>query len=460
MPIFPELTAAIKSFVSGFGDEPLSLDIEQKGAGGISFDAVNAGWYARNGFPQLYSMLSGGMPAWSGEPVSTQTALAHSVVWACNRIISESVGFIPAIMLQSKGDTKLPATNHPMYGALKNAPNDEITAQGFSEMLTSHCVLEGNAFAKIIRRSSTGTALELHAIQPQCVVPDREKEGQRRLIYVVKDGNSADKTYTVVPGKPHDLLHIRGLGWDGIRGYSVIQMAKQSIGTSLSAERNVARFYAAGGRVPYLLEMQNRFKSDADFDKFRSDWQKTYSEPHAVPILENGTTYKQTGLNAVDSQQIQMRQYSIGEICRWFGVSPHLVQDLSKATFSNVESLALEFVKMTLAVWLNRWEQELWRCVLTPDEKSQGYFFKHNLNSLLRGDFASRMAGYSTMLQNGYACIDEVRDLEDWNPLPNGIGKNHFIQLNMQPVDKAEEAATTPVKVGNDEEPLNEDQTA
>jgi HK97 family phage portal protein len=426
--VFPEIRAAAKRLLGGFGSEPIALDL--KSAGGISFDAINVGWYARNGFPGIYSILSGGMPAWSGEPVSVQTALNHSVVWACNRIISEPVGFIPLAMLRRNAAGKELADQHPMYSALHDAPSDEMTAMGFRETLTSHCVLQGNAYAHILRRSGTGTAIELHPLLPQQVTPDREKKGQKRLIYIVKDGNSPEKTYTVQKGKPHDILHIRGLGADGIRGYSVITMARQSVGTALSAERNVARFYANGGRVPYLLEMAQKFKTDADFDKFRTDWEKTYSEPHRAPILENGITYKQIGLNHADAQLLETRQFTIPEICRWFSVSPHLVGDLSRATFSNIEQLALEFVKMTLASWLTRWEQELWRCVLTPEEKTQGYFFKHNVNALLRGDFQSRMAGYSTMLQNGIASVNEVRDLEDWNPISGG--DDHHIQLNMQ----------------------------
>jgi HK97 family phage portal protein len=269
---------------------------------------------------------------------------------------------------------------------------------------------------------------------------DREKTGQRRLVYIVKHslggvaGNN-ETTFAVDKGKPQDILHIRGLGWDGLRGYSVITMARQSMGTALSVERNVARFYAQGGRVPYLLEMARKFKTDEDFDKFRQDWEKTYAEPHKVPILENDIKYTKIGLSAVDAQMLETRLFGIHEICRWFLMSPHLVGDLSRATFSNIEQLALEFVKVTMQPWFTRWEQDLWRCVLTPDEKGQGYYFKHNTNELLRGDFLTRMQGYAIMLQNGVASDNEIRDLEDWNPFKGGDG--HHIQLNMQPVPAA-----------------------
>lgn len=450
--MFPAITDAVKSVVkavrAGMGDETLELDISgRKSGGGVSFDAVNAGWYARNGYPGIYTMLSGGMPAWSGEPVSLGTALNHSVVWACNRLISETQGATPLAMLQQKKNAKELATDHPMFSALRNAVNDEMSAMSFKETRTSHTLLDGNGYAQIIRRSATGTAIELRGLDPGQVRVDREKTGQRRLVYIIKDGLTSnatnnETTYALTPGKAQDILHIRGLGWDGLRGYSVITMARQSIGTAISAERNVARFYANGGRIPYLLTNDKHFENDAAFDKFRADWEKTYAEPHKVPILENGLKYQQIGLNAVDSQLIETRLFDIHEICRWFLVSPHLVGDLSRATFSNIEQLALEFIKVTMQSWFTRWEQDLWRCLLTPEEKGQGYYFKHNTNELLRGDFLTRMQGYSIMLQNGIASDNEVRDLEDWNPFKGGDG--HYIQLNMQTVPPAAGAATAP----------------
>jgi HK97 family phage portal protein len=439
--VFPAIREAVRSAYKavrgGMGEETLGLDISDKKGGGISFDAVNAGWYARNGYPGIYTILSGGMPAWSGEPVSLDTALNHSVVWACNRLISETQGATPLVMLQQKGKAKQLATDHPMFSAMRHAPNDEMSAMSFQETRTSHCALQGNGYAQIIRRSGTGTAIELRPLDPSQVGVDREKTGQRRLVYIVKHGlggvaGNNETTYTVQAGKPQDILHIRGLGWDGLRGYSVITMARQSIGTSLSVERNVARFYANGGRVPYVLEMAKKFKSDPEFDKFRADWEKTYAEPHKVPILENDIKYTKIGLSAVDAQMLETRLFDIHEICRWWVMSPHLVGDLSRATFSNIEQLALEFVKITMQPWYTRWEQDMWRCVLTPEEKHQGYYFKHNVNELLRGDFLTRMQGYGVGLQNGVYMPNECRDFEDMDPYKGGDVAH--IQLNMQSV--------------------------
>lgn len=433
--LFPELREALKSFVEGFGQSPTTLGLK-------SDDSISADWYQHNGYPQIAAQSGYGQVAWSGERVSLNAAMNHSVVWACNRIISESVGFLPLVMKQRKGKNKETALSHPMYSALHDAPNPEISAMRFRETLTSHCVLGGNAFAQIFRRSGTGTAMELNLLLPDQVKVDREKTGARRIVYVVKDGNSAETSFTVQRGKPQDILHIPGLSRDGLIGYSVISMARQSLGTAIAAEHNVGSFYRNGGRVPYILTSANKFKTDEDFKKFREQWETAYSHPHRAPILENDIKYQQIGLNMADAQLLETRQFSIPELCRWFSVSPHMVGDLSHATFSNIEQLALEFVKFTLSFWLQRWEQELWRCVLTDTEKAEGYFFKHNLSAVLRGDFASRMAGYSTMLQNGIANQNEVRDLEDWNPFEGG--DDYHIQLNMQSLPAAGEEAPAP----------------
>lgn len=415
-----------------------------KFAGGVTFDTVNAEWYARNGYPQIYAMLTGGVPAWSGETVSIQSALNHSVVWACYRIIAESIGFLPAeVMQQTSPGNSQPALKHPMYQAMNYAPNEEITAQGLTETMTGHCVMAGDAFAQIARRSGTGVAQKLYMLQPGNV--NVARDANSHLVYEIKQDRQPNKTYTLLPGRPQDILHIRGLGWDGLRGYSVITMARQSIGSAIAAEKNVSRFWANGGRRPYVLKLTQKFKDDEAFNKFRQDWETTYSEPNKVPILEPWLDYvPEVGMSMRDAQMLETRQFSIPEICRWFSMQPHMVGDLSRATFSNIEELFLQFKQTTLQTWITRWESEFWRCVLTDDEKSQGYFLRHNVDELLRGAFQARMAGYATALQNGYMSIDEVRGIEGRNKLPDGIGENYHIQLNMQDVGKIGEEPIAP----------------
>lgn len=430
--MFPAIKQVLREFRDGLGSDPIGLDLK---SANFSFDSTLTSLDAAKEARIRLALGSGG-PSWSGEVVSESSAQNLSVVWACERVISESLGFLPLSMMLKTPKGKFPANGgdvpvHPLYSALHNSPNPEMTAMGFRETLTAHCVLGGNAYAQIIRRSGTGVAIELHPLMPSQVTPARDSN--RKLVYVVKDGNAASKTYTVERGKAHDILHIRGLGNDGVKGYSVITMARQSLGVAQSAEKYAAKFYAAGGRTPYVMEMANRFGKDSDYERFANDfrnWVSSGDNWHKGLILEPGMTYKNIGLTPEDSQFLETRQFHIPEICRWFLISPHMVGDLSRATFSNIEHLALQFVKQTLTAWITRWEQEMWRCLLTPEEQSKGYYFKHNLDGLLRGDFQTRMAGYASALQNGHLNVNEVRDLNDRNPVKGG--SDYHIQLNMQ----------------------------
>jgi HK97 family phage portal protein len=428
--VLPDLTSAVKGVAKGFLDlfnsDPIQLGLK------ATVEVGGASWYAANGYPGIAASLGGGSSAWSGESVTNETALNHSVVWCCRRIISESVGGMPLELMQAHGESREPAKSHPLYRVMHDEPNSDMSDLELRELLTDRTVAGGNSYGKIIRRSGTGVAVELWPITPSAVTIDRDK--QQHLIYVVKDSNAQSKTYTVERDKPHDILHIRGLGSDGVRGFSVLTMARHSIGTAIAAERNVAGFYRAGGRLPYNLKINQKWAKTEDADKFRADWEAIYSQPHRAPILEPWVEYQQTGLSAHDAQLLETRQFGIPELCRWFLITPHMVGDLSHGTFSNIENLYLQHLKGALNGWITREEKAFKRCLLTPEEKAQGYYFKHNVNALLRGDFATRMAGYATALQNGFKNIDEVKALEDENPLPNGAGKAYHIQLNMATV--------------------------
>jgi HK97 family phage portal protein len=433
--LFPELREKVQSLLRRSDNgKSLTLGLSTKEAG-VGFGTTEIDFLRK--YPQIYAALSGGFPAWSGESVTRETALGHPVIWACNGIVAGSIGFAPALLMQKKDGLCREATEHPMYAAMRYEPNAEVDAQTFTEQLTSHCLLSGNAYAKIIRRSGTRVAIGLEALLPEQVTPAREKTGQKRLVYIVKNETGAvDKTYTVDPGKPHDILHIRGLNWDGLSGHSVIHVGRNSMGTAIAADRNVAKFWANGGRIPYLLRFKKHFADDTEFQAFRAEWEKIYSEPHRAPILEDDAEYVQTGLSMVDAQANEFRQFVIAEMCRWFFVNPYLVGDMTKVNYSITEQLALEFVKMTLSRWMSRWEQAFRRCVLTPTEKEQGYMLRHNVREFLRADFKTRMEAWGSALQNGIRNIDEVRDEDDLNPLPNGAGSHYHIQTNMGTLDK------------------------
>lgn len=457
---FPELVPALRkawhglrhgyaSVREGMGSDVLELGLSEKENVTFSTGPWGPDYYRK--FPRIWERLGGYAPSWSGESVSEQSALNNSVAWCCTRVISESVGFLPLSMMQQRGDLKQVA-DHPAQTALHNSPNDEMSAMTYRELLTAHVVTRGNCYSYITRRSGRQQAYEFIPIDPTRVHPDRDKSG--KLTYEIEK----DKTYTVQRGRPHEILHIRGLGYDGVCGYSVIAMARQSIGTAAATEKYAAKYFATGGRQPGYIKTAQQFRDKTDREKFREEMEGFLSNSenyHKLPIFPPNVEFQSYGWNPQDSQFLETRQWTIPEICRWFLIQPHMVGDLSRATFSNIEHLALQFVKLTLTAWLTRWEQDLWRCVLTPEEKAAGYFFKHNVNGLLRGDFQSRMQGYASALQNGHMTIDEVRDLEDRNALPNGAGKASHIQLNMQTLPgsgeptSSERAAQAKTQQGN-----------
>lgn len=424
--LLPEIRRSLKSLFEDKGD-PISLNL--KSVETLDPDDPNV----IRKFPRLREARYGDS-SWSGEPVTRETALGSPTIYACNQIVAGTIGYIGATLMQMKGEDRRDATEHPMFNAMKYEPNDEMPADVFIETLTSHCMLSGNGYAEIIRRSGTGIAFQLRPILPECVSPDRDR--QRRLVYTVKEPGVADKTYTVEPGKLHNILHLRGIGWDGLKGYSVLHMVRQSIGLAIAADKNVSLFYRNGGRVPYGVEKPKKFGSDIEAKKFREDLRNIMSMPHEPYIFDQGDKYVKIGLNMQEQQAVEFRQALIGELCRPFLVTPHLVGDLSRATFSNIEELALFFEKITLSRWLERWQKAFRHCVLTPAEKSANFYLYQNLDKLRRGDFAKRMEGYASALQNGHMTIDEVRALEDRNRVPNGAGAHHHIQVNMGTIGK------------------------
>lgn len=423
--IFPELQRRWKQFnAERDRGELLSLDLKTSAFVDHSLQYLEDNGLTRYGNPA---------GAWTNESVTRETALSHSAMWACYCLICESVGALPADLKIQEGVNKRVAVEHPMYSGMQDTPDGEMTAQVFREMLTGHCLLEGDAYAKIIRRSGRApTAIELQALLPHEVRVDREKQGQKRKVYVLlNERGYADKTYTVERGKPHEIFHLQNIGYDGRNGYSLLKIGRQIIATALANERHVSSFWANGGRRPYLLERTQKFATNQDFEKWRKDWKEMYRDPSNAIVIEDGTKHTELGTTMVESQALESRQHAVTEFCRLTGATPHLVGQLAGANYSITEQLFLEFKTITLRKWTRRWEQAFNLDVLTPEERAQRHFLKLNLDAFLQADFRTRMDGYATALQNGFKNVDEVRDLEDENPLQNGAGQAYHIQLNM-----------------------------
>jgi HK97 family phage portal protein len=404
------------------------------------------GIYGRQGYKELYRLLGAGGISEAGINVSADNALQNSVVWACVRFIAQTYAYFPLNYMQDTGDGKKRiAKDDPLHRIMHYTPNPMMTSMEMREVMTAHLLLRGNAYARIVRRSNSGEVLGMYPLNPDTVTPKIRDD--KTLFYEVKEKGEA------VAYEPRDMFHVRGLGFDGISGYGVIELARNAIGLSEVQQKYVSKFFAQGGRRPYILEYPTKMK-DTEFETFQARWKAAYGSVdrmHEAPITEGGLKYTELGFSPRDAQFLEGRQYSVAEICRWFNLSPIFVQDLTHATFSNVEHLGIYLVTLTMAPWCKRWEEALWRCLLTEREQKQGYYFNHVMNALQRGDYESRMRGYSTALQNGIMNPNEVRALEDMPPFDGG--DDYHIQLNMQTVNADGQAtasqAAALVKVGS-----------
>jgi HK97 family phage portal protein len=237
--------------------------------------------------------------------------------------------------------------------------------------------------------------------------------------------------------RPSDVFHIPGLGFDGLVGYSPIAMAKNAIGMAIACEEYGAKFFANGAAPGGVLEHPGTIK---DPQKVRDSWNAAYqgsSNSHRVAVLEEGMKYQPIGISPEQAQFFETRKFQINEIARIFRVPPHMVGDLEKSSFSNIEQQSLEFVKYTLDPWVIRWEQTISRALLRPDEKKL-YFAKFNVDGLLRGDYVSRMNGYAIARQNGWMSANDIRELENLDRIPPELGGDlYLINGNMTKLEDA-----------------------
>ena len=257
--------------------------------------------------------------------------------------------------------------------------------------------------------------------------------------------------------QPSDVLHIPGLGFDGLVGYSPIAMAKNAIGMAIACEEYGAKFFANGAAPGGVLEHPGTIK---DPQRVRESWQSTFGgsgNSNKIAVLEEGMKYTPIGISPEQAQFLETRKFQINEIARIFRVPPHMVGDLEKSSFSNIEQQSLEFVKYTLEPWLVRWEQSIQRTLFSPEEKKR-YFAKFNVEGLLRGDYASRMTGYATARQNGWMSANDIRELENMDRIPAEDGGDlYLINGNMLPLGNAGAFADTqPNDDGKEENPDEE----
>ena len=370
-----------------------------------------------------YRFMMGGST--SGRKVNEHSAMQMTAVYACVRILSESIASLPVHLYQYESEgNKARAVKHPLYRILHDEPNPEMTSFVFRETLMTHLLLWGNAYAQIIRNGK-GEVIGLYPLMPNRMTVDRDKSGQLVYQYQMQDSDTHTGKTGYVTLRPSEVLHVPGLGFDGLVGYSPIAMAKNAIGLSIATEEYGAKFFANGATPGGILEFPGTVKNP---ESIRESWNKGFSgsNAHKVAILEEGMKYTPISISPEQAQFLETRKFQIDEIARIFRVPPHMVGDLEKSSFSNIEQQSLEFVKYTLEPWIIRWEQSLNRALLTEKEKPD-YFVKFNVDGLLRGDYQSRMNGYAIGIQNGFMCPNDVRALECLDLIPDDQGGNKYM---------------------------------
>jgi HK97 family phage portal protein len=389
-----------------------------------------------------YRFFLGGSAA--GKAVTEHSAMQTTAVYACVRILSEAIAGLPLHLYRYNDDGgKEKALDHPLYLLLHDEPNPEMSSFVFRETLMTHLLLWGNAYAQIIRNGK-GAVVALYPLMPNRMTVDRDSQGQLYYSYQMTNSDAPTMPGGTVILKPSDVLHVPGLGFDGLVGYSPIAMAKNAIGLAIATEEFGAKFFANGATPGGLLEYPGTVK---DPDRVRESWNKGFSGSQnagKVAILEEGMKYTPISIAPEQAQFLETRKFQINEIARIFRVPPHMVGDLEKSSFSNIEQQSLEFVKYTLDPWVVRWEQSIQRTLLTAEEKKQ-YFVKFNLEGLLRGDYQSRMNGYATARQNGWMSANDIRELENLDRIPASDGGDlYLINGNMLPLEHAGAFASIP----------------
>lgn len=391
---------------------------------------VVASWAAGFFDKRLWAPI-GGRETTSSETVSEDTALNYSAVWCATRLLCGTASSLPFPLYRGLDDEQRTKDRaHPVGRVLNRTPNPEQTAFSFRSVMWQWQVNWGNAFAEIVREldDPDGELVALWPIHPNRVTVSRDDDNG--LYYEVRDERTGEK----VPVDAWRILHIPSIiTADGITGRGVVEHARESIGAGIAAEKYGAHWFG-GAAVPRVaIEHPGQWNEESR-TAFRKEWDEIYSGPagHRVALIQGGAKITPLSLSAEDSQFLETRQFGVEEIARWYGIPPHMLQHLLRATFNNVEHLGINFVQYSLIPWLRIWEQCVSQKLLTEREREE-YFAEHNVDALMRGDSAARSSFYQTMTASALMTRNEVRKLENLDPVEGG--DTFLVQGAMVPLD-------------------------
>jgi HK97 family phage portal protein len=362
----------------------------------------------------------------SGIRVDPDTALQSTVVLACARVLAESVAGLPLHLLRRLADGgKEIAREHPLYGILHDAPNPWQTSFEWREQAMLHLCLHGNAYSEI-RSGAAGAVTELWPLHPSRMRVEQIENG--RLRYKYREENGAETAYT-----QDQIMHLRWLSDDGIHGMVPVELARDAIGLARACEIHGASFFGNGARPGVVLSTDNTISAEAA-EQLRNNWERMHrgaANSSRTAVLTAGLKPVELGGNNQEAQFLEARRFQVEEVCRLYRVPPHLVGDLTRSSFSNIEQQSIDFVQHTLLPWLRRFETSIVRDLVSDPQ----YFAEFDTRGLLRGDAAARASYYQTLWNLGVASINEIRRWENLDPVDGG--DTRFVQLNMQTLDSA-----------------------
>jgi HK97 family phage portal protein len=351
----------------------------------------------------------------AGVYVDEDVALTYSAYWRGVNYIASQVAGLPRDVIRETEERTLKLPAHPAARLLRIAPNEEMGPFVWGETMVAWACTWGNGYSEI-ERDVVGRPIGLWPIPPHRVTPGRNPE-TRKIVYSVS--NPYGET-TTIPAR--DMFHLRGLGWDGLVGYSVVQMAKRSLGLAIATEKFGADFFANGAVsagawvLPDGKELSKEAKERLELDLNKN---VAFGEKWRDPLLEDGLTWINRMIPAKDAQMIETRQIGVADVARWLGIPVHKLHELSRATFSNIESQNIEVVNDALMPWIHRMEQEANAKLFTGRE--HGVRTKFNVRGLLRGDDKSRAEYYTSMRSIGAYSVNDILRLEDMDPIgPEG----------------------------------------
>ena len=374
----------------------------------------------------LWRRTPGGTSTPTGLSITPDNAVNVTTVYQAIRFLSFMVASLPLITYQKVGEDRKRATKHPLYPLLHDAPNPEMTSFDLISLMSSHVFGRGNGCSEI-QFDETGKIVALWPLPINKIELARNESYDLRYLVTLPAQFGSEKRAL----RPEQVWHWRGLTKEGLWGQSVLAMHRNAIGLAKAMEDYSGAYFGNNAEPGVVIKHPTEL-SDTAFKHISDSWELSHmglNQSHRMAILEEGMSIEKIGFNPNDSQLLEAKQFQVIEIARMFGIPPHLLFELSNATFSNIEHQSLEFVIYHLRPWLVNFEQQIKRSLFLERERKAGYYAEFLVDGVTRGDITTRFTSYSVGIQNGIYSINEVRRLENLNSIDGGDA--HYFPLNM-----------------------------